>query len=135
MANLNLVLDVYESFLEEEIDLEKFLKKVFTWEHSAMDEMDAGSEGEIKSQLLSYRSNEGGSPQYDGFILADEEYYEERKSGKVSINYNIAYYFSCSDIDNDDDHYQTVTFDVDVDNEVVIVHFLDYEKRTTYEEF
>jgi len=132
---LDLEMDLYNSFLEEEIDLQELLEAVCTGGSDPTDEFDEGNEGEIISQLLSRHSDEGGSPECEEFSLSEEEYDHNSRKGKVSFNYNVAYYFSCSDMNNDDDHYETVTFDIDVKNEVIIFHFLDYEKRTTREEF
>jgi len=137
MAELRIDFDIdtYNSFVKEEITLEQFLNEVFRGNSNPMDEFDQGSEGEIIAQLLSYHSDEGGSPVCEDFFITDEVYNHDTKCGSAEVNYNVAYYFSCSDMNNDDDHHEHVEFEVDGDNEVLILSFMDYERRTTWEEF
>lgn len=132
---LNLDMELYQSFLDEDINLEEFLTETFSDGGNPMDEFDRVSEGEVISQLLKLHSDDGGSPECNEFFLTDEKYDQESKTGKVSINYNVAYYYSCADMNSEGDYHEDVTFDVDLKKQVVFVHFLDYEKPTTYEEF
>ena len=38
-------------------------------------------------------------------------------------------------MNNDEDHSENVKFEIDIYNEVLILNFIDYEPRTTREEF
>jgi hypothetical protein len=125
----------YEDFLNEDLSLLAFLETTLNDGGNPMEEYDEGSKGEVLSQLLSYHSDEGGSPVCYEFSLTDEELDMKSLSGKVNLNYNVEYFFSCDDMNKDDDHYETVSFHINQEEQVLILDFLDTEKRTTRDEF
>lgn len=137
MVELRIEFDVfiYKSFVEKEITILEFLIELLNEGGNYFDEFDEGTKGDIIAYLLSYHSNEGGAPQCKEFFITDEEYNDDLQTGAFSINYNVAYYFSCSDMDNDEDHHENVKFKIDIPNQELVLEFMEHERRTTREEF
>ncbi len=123
----------YRQLIDGEISALEFIKPILE-EGSDYDDPDGGNRGQIINQLMSYHDSDAGAPEINDFDLIEVSFDYKKRTGKIEISYWIYRYYGCSDLNNEEDDYETWAFEINVKEKVVVVHAPDYEPLSPDEE-
>jgi hypothetical protein len=92
-------------------------------------------ENRLVNMLLSYHSDDGGAVTLTRLRVDWVTYDAEKKTGKISFKYHLAWHYACSYSETDYEKNDKIDFAIDHDAGIIILNFLDLNTRSTAEEF
>lgn len=95
----------------------------------------ANPENKLINLLLSYHSDDGGAVTVTKAELGQVVYDLNKKTGKITFKYHLAYHYACSYSEKDYEKNDKVDFSIDTIGNTVVLTFLDVNTRSTAEEF
>lgn len=96
---------------------------------------DRGFNTGIKSSLLAFHQGDGGSPVITKFDVESCSFDPKTSAGKVRLAYEISFTFGCADIHRTDKFAETCKFEIDINEEKLLLYITDHITRDTVEEF
>jgi hypothetical protein len=91
----------------------------------------------ISDELYAIHGREGGSPEMSGLEIDAEKssYNLTSHKGKIAYKYNIRFFYGCSGIDRTDAAKDSVEFEIDSENQQIIIQIPGRDVRGTADEF
>ena len=91
----------------------------------------------IGDELLAIHGREGGSPEMSNLEVDLERtnYNTKSHKGKIAYKYNIRFFYGCSGIDRTDEAKDAVDFEIDTENQQLIIHIPGSDVRYAADEF
>jgi hypothetical protein len=113
--------------LSDKAALKYFLDEVFRSDKVLFDK--------IRSALLEFHKDEGGSPEVHDFEITDCWYDETSKTGGVRFIYQVFFTFGCADIYPFQKSAETSKFSIGLPGSKLLLRITDYIPRDTVDEF
>jgi len=90
---------------------------------------------QIRTGLLAFHQQDGGSPEIHSFKITDSSFNPQTNSGKIKFGYEVFFTFGCADIHRSDICTETCTFKIEQEKHLLIIHLTDQITRDTVDEF
>jgi hypothetical protein len=126
--------ELYEELIDDLINIQSFLYQTLN-DGDPTDEFSDCPLDEIGHFFLSSQSTDGGAPEISELELIYADLNDDYLTGKVSFEYIIGYYYTCSDMNSEVEHQDTCSFTIDTKENKVILDFFELPTRSTKDEY
>ena len=90
---------------------------------------------QIRTGLLAFHQQDGGSPEIRTFKIIDSSFEHAANSGKIKFEYEVFFTFGCADIYRSDICTETCTIKIEPEKNLLVIYLTDQITRDTVEEF
>jgi hypothetical protein len=111
----------------EKAALKRFLDETFRADKVLFDD--------VRSALLEFHKDDGGSPEVPDFEIVDCWYDDATRTGKVRFEYQVFFTFGCADIYPILKSAETSKFNIDLTGAKLLLFVTDHISRDTVNEF
>jgi len=115
------------NIFHEKAALKSFLDAVFRNDEVLFDD--------IRSALLAFHQEDGGSPTVPDFEIIDCWYDGATKTGKVRFEYQVFFTYGCADLCPVQKSAETSKFSIDLTGSKLLLYVTDHISRDTLNEF